>query len=184
MFFLIFTFVNICQNLSFESLLPKVSLLSKVSRQCFVFGHFLLFSQNNQPTLDWKFKNDWTKRLQKLPRKINVLLSLAKKKLAEKKNKWRLFNQSSEVLHASIYLTNPRRSFFFSVTWFRAWFYDSQFSKIKLSCSENIRDVPVAYPKWSAMLVKWQAFIPQFNQFRPGCYNHLTSLAGYFWFYV
>ena len=32
-------FANICQNLSFESLLSKVSLASKVSKQCFVFGH-------------------------------------------------------------------------------------------------------------------------------------------------
>ena len=78
-------FVNICQNLSFESLMSKVSLLSKVSKQCFVYGHFWLFSQSNQPTLDWKFKNDWTKRLQKLPTKINVSLSLAKRKLAQKK---------------------------------------------------------------------------------------------------
>ena len=30
-------------------------------------------------------KNDWTKRLQKIPRKINVSLSLAETKLAEKK---------------------------------------------------------------------------------------------------
>ena len=107
-------FVNICQNLSFESILSRVSLLSKVSKKCFVFGHFWLFSQNNQPTLDWKFKNDWTKKLQKIPRKINLSLSLAKRKLAEK-NEWNLFNQSGEVTHASIYLTNCRRtSFFFS----------------------------------------------------------------------
>ena len=31
-------FVN--KNLSVESLLPKVSLVLKVSKQCFVFGHF------------------------------------------------------------------------------------------------------------------------------------------------
>ena len=107
-------FVNICQNLSFELLLPNASLLSKVSKQCFVFGHFRLFSQNNQPTLDWKFKNDRTKRLQKIPRKINVSLSLAKRKLASK-NKWNLFNQSGEVMHAFIYLTNCRRSLFFQL---------------------------------------------------------------------
>ena len=85
--------MNICQNLSFESLLSKVSLVSKVSKQCFVFGHFWLFSQNNQPTLDWKFKNDWTKRLQKIPRKINVSLSSAKRKLAEK-NEWNLWGHA------------------------------------------------------------------------------------------
>ena len=79
-------FADICQNLSFESLLSKVSLVSKVLKQCFVFGHFWLFSQNNQPTLDWKFKNDWTKRLQKIPRKINISLSLAKEKWLKKMN--------------------------------------------------------------------------------------------------
>ena len=77
-------FANICQNLSFESLLSNASLVSKVSKQCFVFCHFWLLSRNNQPTLDWKFKNDWTKRLQKIPRKINLSLSLDKRKLAEK----------------------------------------------------------------------------------------------------
>ena len=58
-------FANTCQNLSFESLLSKVSLVSKVSKQCFVSGHFWLFSQNDQPTLNWKFRNDWTKKVAK-----------------------------------------------------------------------------------------------------------------------
>ena len=109
-------FANIWQNLSFESLLSKVSLVSKVSKQCFFFGHFWLFLQDNQPTLDWKFKNDWTERLQKIPRKINVSLSLAKRKLVGK-NEWNLFNQSGEVTHASIYLTNRSRSLFFQLTY-------------------------------------------------------------------
>ena len=112
--------------------MSKVSLLSKISKQSFTFGHFGLFSRNNQPTLDWKFKNDWTKRLQKKPRKINASLSSAKRKLAEK-NEWKLSNQSGSVKYGSIYLTNCRRSFFFSVTLFRAWCYDNQFSKIKLN---------------------------------------------------
>ena len=110
--------MNICQNLLFESRLSKVSLLSKLSKQCFVFGHFWLFSQNNQPTLDWKFKNDWTKRLQKMPRKVNVSLSLTKRKLAEK-NEWNLSNQSGEVTRASIYLTNRRSFFFFQLTYLK-----------------------------------------------------------------
>ena len=173
-------FANICQNLSFESLLWKVSLVLKVSKQCFVFGHFWLFSQNNQPTLDWKFKNDWTKRLQKIPRKINLSLSLAKRKLAEK-NEWNLSNQSGEVTRASIYLTNCRRSFFFSVTLFRAWFYDNQFSKIKF----NLLKILEASQKHTlTMLVKLQAFITQFNQFHPGCYFHIVSLGGCFWIYL
>ena len=110
------TFVNICQNLSFDALYV-CEYLSKpfirITTVKGVFGYFWLFSQNNQPTLDWKFKNDWTKRLQKIPRKINLSLSLAKRKLAEK-NEWNLSNQSGEVTHASIYLTNCRRSFIFS----------------------------------------------------------------------
>ena len=32
-----------------------------------------------------------------------------------------------------------------------------------ISCSENIREVPGTCQWWSAMLVKLQAFIPQFN---------------------
>ena len=148
--------MNICQNLSFESRLSKVSLLSK---QCFVFGHFSLFSQNNQLILDWKFKNDWTKRLQKIPRKINVSLSLAKRKLAEK-DEWNLFNQSGEVTRASIYLTNCRRSLFFSVILFRAWFYDNQISKIKFNLLKRFE---ASQEHTRTMLVKLQAFIPQFN---------------------
>ena len=45
------------------------------------------------------------------------------------------------------------KAFFFSYL-FRAWFYDSQFSKIKFSCSKNIGDLPVAYLWWSAILLK------------------------------
>ena len=90
-------FANICQNLSFESLLSKVSLVSKVLRQCFVSGHFWLLSQNKQPNLDWKFKNDWTKRSQKKTkkktRKINLSLSLNKRNLVEKMNGICLTNQ-------------------------------------------------------------------------------------------
>ena len=93
-------------------LLLKVSLLSKISKQSFTFGHFGLFSRNNQPTLDWEFKNDWTKRLQKIPREMNASISSAKRKLAEK-NEWKLSHQSGDVKYGSIYLTNCRRSFFF-----------------------------------------------------------------------
>ena len=86
------------------------------------------------------FKNAWTKRMEIIPRKINVSLFSAKRKLAEK-NEWNLSNRSGEVMHASIYLTNCRESFFFqlppiylfSVTLFRAWFYDNQFNKIKFN---------------------------------------------------
>ena len=55
--FLIFTFVNICQNFSLESLMSKVSLLSKVSNYLIILITSL-FSQNNPPTPDRKFKND------------------------------------------------------------------------------------------------------------------------------
>ena len=123
--------MNICQNLSFESRLSKVSLLSKLSKQCFVFGHFWLFSQNNQPTLDWKFKNDWNKRLQKIPKKVNVSLSLTKRKLAEK-NEWNLSNQSGEVTHPSIYLTSCKRSLFFQLPYLENHFMITNLVKLNL----------------------------------------------------
>ena len=74
------TELNIVENLllakSFYFLfLPICFYISKVSKQRLVFGHFWLFSQNNQPTLDWKLKNNWTKSLQKLPRKCFTFLN-------------------------------------------------------------------------------------------------------------
>ena len=59
-----------------------------------------------------EYSHPW-KGLQKIPRKINVSLSLAERKLAEK-NECNLSKQTGEVTHASIYLTNYRRSFIFS----------------------------------------------------------------------
>ena len=67
-----------------------------------------LFSQNNQPTLDWKLKNNWTKSCQD-----NISHSLAKRKRVEKNNGWKFSNQSSEDMYASTYLTNRKSSFFF-----------------------------------------------------------------------
>ena len=121
--------MNIFQNLSFESRLSKVPLRSKLSKQCFVFGHFWLFSQNNQPTLDWKFKNDWTKSLQKIPRKINVSLSLAKKKLAEKMNGICLINQvrsrmlpyTSQIAEESSFFQLPYLEHDFMITNLVRW---------------------------------------------------------------
>ena len=81
-------------------------------------------------------------------------------------------NQSGEVTHTSICLTNCRRSFFFqlpsiylfSVTLFRAWSYDNQFSKIKFNL---LKILEASQEHTRAILVKLQAFIPQFNQFHP-----------------
>ena len=54
----------------------------------------------------------------------NVSLFLAKRKMAgKKKNEWKFSNQSGGVMYASVYLINHRKSFFFSVTLFRVWFY-------------------------------------------------------------
>ena len=53
-----------------------------------------------------------------------VSVSLAEGKLHEK-NEWKISNQSGEVMYASIYLPNRRKSFFFSVTLFRVWLYSS-----------------------------------------------------------
>ena len=91
----------------------------------------LVISDYFQLTLNWKFKHDWTKRLQKIPRKINVLLSLAKGKLAGK-NEWNLFNQSGEVRHASVYLTNCRRSLFFQLPYLEHDFMISNLVRLNL----------------------------------------------------
>ena len=49
---------------------------------------------------------------------------------------------------------------FFSVTLFRAWFYDKQFSKIKFNLMKILE---ASQEHTSALLVRLQAFIPQFN---------------------
>ena len=73
---------------------PKVSLVpfSYQGVSSYIEGvkitfslHFWLNSQKNQPTLDWKFRNCWTNRLQKLPRKCFSFLR--EKKTASKKEK-------------------------------------------------------------------------------------------------
>ena len=87
------------------------------------------------------------------------MLRFPKRKLAEI-NKWSLSNQSGEVTDASIYLTSCRGSFFFSVTLFRAWFYDNPFSNIKRNL---LKILEASQEHTRAMLVKLQAFIPQFN---------------------
>ena len=72
-------------------------------------------------------------------------------------------------------------SFFFSVILFRAWFYDKQFSKIKFKL---LKILEASQEHTSAMLVKLQLFILQFNQFHPEYYYHIASLDGYFCIYV
>ena len=95
----------------------------------------------------------------------------------EEKNEWNLSNESGEVTRASIYLTNCRRSFIF----------------FQLSCSEHdfminnlvrLNLLEASQEHTSAMLVKLQLFIPQFNQFHPEYYYHIASLDGYFCIYV
>ena len=49
---------------------------------------------------------------------------------------------------------------FFSVTLFRAWFYDNQFSKIKFNL---LKILEASQEHTRAVLVKLQAFIPQLN---------------------
>ena len=66
---------------------------------------------------------------------------------------------------------------FFSVTLFRAWFYDNQFGMIK---SNLLKILEASQEHARAMLVKLQSFIPQFNQFHLECYYHIASLEGYF----
>ena len=67
---------------------------------------------------------------------------------------------------------------FFSVALFKAWFYDNQFSKIKLNL---LKILEASQEHTRAMLVKLYSFIPQFH---PECYYQIASLDGYFWIYV
>ena len=62
---------------------------------------------------------------------------------------------------------------FFSVTLFRAWFYDNQFSKIKFNL---LKILEASQELNCAMLVKLQSFISQFNQFHLECYYHIAPL--------
>ena len=84
-----------------------------------------------------------------------------------------------------ICLTNQVRSrmlrYTSQITLFRAWFYDNQFSKIKFNLLKILK---ASQEHTRAMSVKLQAFIPQFNQFHPGCYYQIASLDGSFWIYV
>ena len=84
-----------------------------------------------------------------------------------------------------ICLTNQVRSrmlrYTSQITLFRAWFYDNQFSKIKFNL---LKILEASQEHTRAMLVKLQAFIPQFNQFHlEFCYD-IASLDGYFRIYV
>ena len=63
----------------------------------------------------------------------------------------------------------------------------------QLSCSEHdfminnlvrLNLLEASQEHTSAMLVKLQLFIPQFNQFHPEYYYHIASLDGYFCIYV
>ena len=58
------------------------------------------------------------------------------------------------------YTSYIAEAFFSSVTLFRAWIYDNQFSKIKF----NLLKILEAFQEHTrAMLVKLKAIIPQFN---------------------
>ena len=63
---------------------------------------------------------------------------------------------------------------FFSVTLFRAWFYDNQFSKIKFSL---LKILEASQEHTRTILVKLLSFIPQFNQFQPECCDHIAYLT-------
>ena len=174
------SFLCVCEYLSKPFILintVKGATSIEVIETMFCLWSFLIIFSKQTTSVDWKFKNDWTKRLRKIPRKISLSPSLPKRKLAEK-NEWNLSNQSGEVTHASIYLRNCRITFiFFSVTLFRAWFYDNQSSKIKFNL---LKIWETSQEHTRAMLVKLQSFIPQFSQLHPECYYHIASLDGYF----
>ena len=63
----------------------------------------------------------------------HVSLSLAKEKKLDEKNEWKFSNQSGEVMHASIYLTNRRKSFFFSVPYLEYDFMIANIVRLNLT---------------------------------------------------
>ena len=78
------------------------SFMSEVSKQRTVFGYFILFSQNIQPDLDWKYRNYMTRRLKKLPRKYSTFLGQGK---LQGKNKKKFSDLVVDVMPTSIYFT-------------------------------------------------------------------------------
>ena len=60
-----FAFAN--KSLSFESLLSKVSLVSKVSKQCFVFAHYFHKTTNHPTVLYDKIPVFYTLKYFKFP---------------------------------------------------------------------------------------------------------------------
>ena len=57
---------------------------------------------------------------------------LLKENWLEKKNEWKLSNQSSEAMYASICLTNRRKSFFFLVTYLEHGFMIANLVRLNL----------------------------------------------------
>ena len=96
-----------------------VTTIEVIETMFCLWSFLIIFTK--QPT-NSGFENSKMTGLKKVAKNTNknkFSLSLAKRKLDEK-NEWNLFNQSGEATHASIYLTNCRRSLLFSVTLLRA----------------------------------------------------------------
>ena len=79
-----------------------VTSIEGIEKMFYLLWFLIIFTK--QPTNSTKFKNDWTKRLQKITRKINLSLSLDKRKLAEK-NEWSGHRHACfDIPHKSPYL--------------------------------------------------------------------------------
>ena len=89
-----------------------------MSKQTFGLWSILIIFTKQPTNSGLKIQDDWT-LIDRKSCQENVLISLAKGKLDEK-NEWKFSTQSGEVMYASIYLTNRRKSFFFFGSLFRA----------------------------------------------------------------
>ena len=83
--------------------------MSQVSKQLPVLGYFWLISANEQPNLNWEWRNGWTKRLKKVAKKIFDLQQLKGKCM--KKIERKFSNQSGDVILTSIYFAKYRTNF-------------------------------------------------------------------------
>ena len=131
-----------------------VTTIEVIEAMFCLWSFLIIFTK--QPTNSGLKSQKWLDWLQKIPRKINVSLSLTKRKLAEKMNGICLINQ----VRSRMLPYTSKIAEFFSVTLFRAWFYDKQFSKIKFNL---LKILEASQEHTRAMLVKLQTFIPQFN---------------------
>ena len=111
------------------------------------------FPQNIQPNLDWKYRNNWTKKLKDVSKKIFHFPYLRENCMEKYKKKFS--NQSGYVMLTSIYFTN----------------YRSCCSQVFYGVL-NFGEFLETHPWWSTVLVKLLSrplYRPRLNEGRNMC---------------